>query len=515
MFRRLATFVVLSITASATGVALSAPAYAADHVICVNGPVGVTCNQSFGTLAGAIAAANVNGLDDTIVVAPGTYGDGPYTLNELGHHATLIGAGQDSTFLTLGAGGVQTYLTAANATIRDLTIQMNSTTSTSDEGLDVTTSTVESVTVDGSNTSGATGIFLDGSSISASTVDMARSVGSATTGINHFAGGSVTDTTITAAGAYYHSIPGTTATLSRLTIRGAFVGIADTAGTVAVDDTLVDLGTTAEGTGLAALNDNNANGSISIVADHVTVIGGGAFSVGVGAYARAPGALQQSAISLTNSLIRGPETSLYAEASNNGLQGANSTATITTSYSDWSTGNVVQGANGTAAVTSGAGHLDVDPGFVNAAAGDYRLTATSPVIDMGAPGTGAPTSDLSNGARVLDGNGDGVAVRDMGAYEAPQKAVVPHTSTPDTTAPDTTITAHPKKRTTKRRAAFGFGSSEAQVTFQCRLDKKAWGSCASPKPYRVTRGWHVFKVRARDASGNLDATPASWRFKRL
>ena len=507
MLRRLAIFAVLLTSAGTTGVVLSAPAYATDHVMCVNNPIGVTCDQSFGSLATALATANGNDLDDVIHVGAGTYGDGPYNLDELGHHVTIIGAGQGSTFLTLGAAGAQTYLSATRATIRDLTIDMNATTSTGDIGLDVSTSTVESVTVDGSNTTGATGIALDASSLSASTVDMTRSSGASTTGVNHFASGTVTDTTITAAGAYYHSTSGTTASLSRVTIYTSFAGITDTAGSVAVDDTLIDLGTAPEGTGLAALNDNSSNGAKSIVADHVTITGGGDFSVGAGAYARAPGALQQSSITLTNSVISGPETSLDVQATNDGLQGANSTATITTSYSDWSTQRVISGSHGNATLTSGAGHLNVNPGFRNAAAGDYRLSATSPLIDKGAPGTGGPALDLNEGARVLDGNADGVAVRDMGAYEAPRKL--------DTTAPNTTITSHPRKRTTKRRVTFRFTSNEAHVTYQCRIDRKAWSVCTSPKTVRVTRGWHIFRVRARDAAGNLDTTPATWRFKRV
>ena len=46
------------------------------------------------------------------------------------------------------------------------------------------------------------------------------------------------------------------------------------------------------------------------------------------------------------------------------------------------------------------------------------------------------------------------------------------------------------------------------------LDKKKAGPCSSPKTYRrLARGKHVFRVRARDRAGNLDATPAVKRFK--
>ncbi|MGY2877119.1 hypothetical protein ACVW00_004309 [Marmoricola sp. URHA0025 HA25] len=493
----------------------AAPAYAADHVICVNNPVGVTCDQSFALLGPAVTAADGNGLDDTIVLAPGTYSDGPYNLKEIGHHETLTGSGQGTTFITLPAGPVQRYLAVAGATVSDLTVQMNWTMSQSDEGIGATDSTLSDVTVDGVDTDSATGVLLVGSSLTDSTVAMTRAAAANTQGIFQNGNGTVTDTAITASIAYTHSIPDTTATLSRLLVRGSSGGIWTTAGSVIVDDTLIDLGTSPEGTGLAAFNDNYSSSPKSITADHVTIIGGGNFSVGVAAYARAPGALQQASVQLTNSIVAGPKTSFDVQATNDGLQGANSTASITTSYSDWSTQSVSSGPNGAATLTNGAGHLAVDPGFRNAAGGDYGLAESSPVIDKGAPGSGGPALDLSKSARILDGNGDGVAVRDMGAYEAPTKVMVPGTVTPDTTAPDTALSAHPKKRITKRRAVFGFTSNQSQVTFQCRLDKKAWASCTSPRSYRVTRGWHVFKVRARDAAGNLDPTPASWRFKRV
>ena len=64
------------------------------------------------------------------------------------------------------------------------------------------------------------------------------------------------------------------------------------------------------------------------------------------------------------------------------------------------------------------GGSTADPRFVDAGAGDYRLGRGSPAIDAGAaqPTTGG--TDIAGAPRVVDGDGDGVATIDAGAYEA-------------------------------------------------------------------------------------------------
>lgn len=85
--------------------------------------------------------------------------------------------------------------------------------------------------------------------------------------------------------------------------------------------------------------------------------------------------------------------------------------------------------------------------------------------------------------------------------------------------PDTEITSGPAEGevVTEDNAAFQFTSTEADSTFECRLDPLpgtgTWGSCTTP--YNTgTRpdGDYVLNVRATDPSGNVDPTPATRGF---
>src|SRR5205823_7345594 len=79
----------------------------------------------------------------------------------------------------------------------------------------------------------------------------------------------------------------------------------------------------------------------------------------------------------------------------------------------------------------------------------------------------------------------------------------------DTTPPDTTITAGPTGTTTSHSASFSFAATET-ATFECSLDGTAWAACSSPQSYSsIGDGAHTFQVRATDAAGNVDPTPAS------
>ncbi len=84
---------------------------------------------------------------------------------------------------------------------------------------------------------------------------------------------------------------------------------------------------------------------------------------------------------------------------------------------------------------------------------------------------------------------------------------------PDRDAPETTITKGPAKKSEKRKAKFKFESDDPDATFECKLDRKKWKLCSSPRKYKVGEGKHKFRVRATDAAGNTDSSPAKAKFR--
>jgi len=88
------------------------------------------------------------------------------------------------------------------------------------------------------------------------------------------------------------------------------------------------------------------------------------------------------------------------------------------------------------------------------------------------------------------------------------------TESTDTAAPDTRISAGPAEgsSSTSTSASFSFSGNDnvGVAGFQCALDGASFSACSSPKAYTTLgEGAHTFLVRAIDAAGNVDPTPAS------
>jgi Ca2+-binding RTX toxin-like protein len=82
----------------------------------------------------------------------------------------------------------------------------------------------------------------------------------------------------------------------------------------------------------------------------------------------------------------------------------------------------------------------------------------------------------------------------------------------DAKPPQTRIVARPSAvlwtRGVKRRVVLRFAASEPRSSFRCKLDRQPFRPCASPRAYGLTPGRHAIRIRAVDAAGNADPTPA-------
>ena len=85
--------------------------------------------------------------------------------------------------------------------------------------------------------------------------------------------------------------------------------------------------------------------------------------------------------------------------------------------------------------------------------------------------------------------------------------------TVDTEGPAIDITKSPPSRTTRTKAKFIFGVSEAG-TVTCKLDSGAAAPCTSPHKLRVSKGRHKLTIAATDAVGNSSDASESWKVKK-
>jgi Ca2+-binding RTX toxin-like protein len=93
----------------------------------------------------------------------------------------------------------------------------------------------------------------------------------------------------------------------------------------------------------------------------------------------------------------------------------------------------------------------------------------------------------------------------------------PRPPRPDRQAPQTTLGFHPRPllftQRKWRRVVFRFASNESAPSFRCKLDRKPYRGCTSPRAYAVKAGRHTFRVFAVDRAGNRDPSPTLFKFR--
>jgi hypothetical protein len=376
------------------------------------------------TIVAALTAAGAVSGTDTIRLGAGTFSE-PSLSAAMGNPVAIVGMGTGQTTITRPAANFVTTLQLSDpgSSIEDVTVRLAD--GTTGTGLSIAGSALR-VDVTASPTTSGTGLVLIGgltttASFSQGSVTLPTGLG--TTGVVGATAATLEDATVTAASGVLNV---TTIRRTRVTAVNGIQFFPAFNATSTVDDVLVQvIPGTSPGLGLAA-SANAVVGSVhsTLTARHVTLVGSGVpGSVGVAASAAGgifPGATSATTFSLSDAIVRGFATDLSRMA----ITGPGSPAdtSLSVDFSDYDPTRVTSTniSGGTGAITAGSHNLNVDPMFVNAAGGDDRLAAGSPLIDHGNPPppfADEPTTDLDGNPRIVDGNGDGLANGDIGAYE--------------------------------------------------------------------------------------------------
>jgi hypothetical protein len=524
-------------------IALAAPALAGANEYCVDvSPP--ECDGSFpGDIQGALNAASANPGDDKVLIGIGTYSTGVTQAQPTGFsysagsgRVEIIGSGQGNTALSVPTPvpinpAVFTQYTIlqlinGSGSVENLTIAVPTPPTGSNYQLRAVMgvgATVRDVAVTGPGVPfNGPGFQLTNSSVEDTTMSLPIDLGSpATLGIQLFGTGTIRDSAVTADTAISHSGPGTL-TAQRLDLE-ARLGLQQNGdGTIEAESSIVDLGSRPGAIGLEANNSNNASTAQTINADHMTIVGGAAGSIGATAVGDSVGIPtppdpsndtvnngEIGTVTLSNSVISGPETALSV------LADTGEVANLTATYSNY-TAPVVEdddisnsGATGNATLTT-SNITSHPPMFVSAT--DFHLQPTSQLIDIGDPaGPALGAEDIDGENRAQDGLPGCPSASDLGADEVPGTPII------DCLPPETAIDSGPTGPTADSTPTFAF-SSELNATFECRVDGAAFGACTGPGATHTATalgdGVHTFEVRATDSSPqlNVDPTPATRSF---
>jgi PKD domain len=348
----------------------------------------------FDNLQGAIDAAAVSPGTDTITVAPGTFAGGATTTT---NPVNIIGAGPLQTTLTLANPGDPTVLELAASGSSASSLHI--TVPTLKRGLELTDSVGADLLVDSpEGTHSQRGVNLNhGGTLERSTIALPVPPGpqgnlgleTRNTGDPLPPGAMASDVTISAENAIAVS-DDTSLTLrsSRVTAQQGINLISGAPAGTVVDDVLFAVLPPDSASSYVADAENTSEAQLTL--RNVTARGSGVSTVGAQAF-------DGARIHIASSTFSNFATDL-----------APGTGSIDASYSSFSS------------VVPGTGNIAGDPGFLDAAVGDFRLPFSSPLVDAGDPGPLlGPATDLAGAPRLVNGRVD------IGAFEYQRRPPVP------------------------------------------------------------------------------------------
>jgi hypothetical protein len=380
-----------------------------------------TYPQSGAGVQAALDAAVVSG--DRVLLGAATY-TSPTSAGFAYAHPTvqveIVGAGSDQTVLTAPDDATMAVFVnpAAGSLIRDLGVRIGKRVNNASFliGLRLSKGTARRVALTSDPAlNGSNALILGAATFEDGSVVLPA--GNSVLAVNpEAAGATVRGSTIVAGSGVNPHYDGFTLDRSRVVAltSGAFTTTA-LSGRI-TDSVLVSAG--AGGSGITATTQNGTDAAVRV--DHSTIVGS-ASSPAAALYANGSSNNHTATVDVHDSIVRG-----FQHARLRATNGALTSASVSTHYSAVTDtlGDLSAGVAGAGSLTSD-NDIAADPLFVDAAGGDFRLSAASPAVDAGNPAgllAGEPAVDLAGAPRLADGNAACGAVSDMGAYELARTA---------------------------------------------------------------------------------------------
>lgn len=476
-------------------------------------------NEKQADLNTALSLYGADGNPDKVIIAPGTITSATPFKAAGNDPLEIVGAGRDKTFLTSSASGNGYVLDLTSGSNREVTVRnlavLVPTSFSTGAAVSETGDHFESVDLITRN-DGAAAVFIPTAGSSFKDIEVfgqnGASFGAGFWSYNETGCGTgeISFENLRMTGSQTGiswNCPATTVSVTNSSFAGVNSAIDVTNGaTVSVTNALIQ---NAEGPPIRLFN--SANKVTTLNLDHVTVV--------------ATGDPNQPAIRGRVDSLASPSKNIEINLSNSILTGFAHSWSLETPASPVQ-GNILLSAShsltdadglltGEASVSSDS-NLTGAPTFAGPL--DFHLASGSPGIDSGDPTAPSPTVDLEGNLRPVDGDGDGTAVRDMGAfeYQPPTCATDPSLCPKDVTAP--------KVSRIKFRFRPGKGGSlrmrvseaaSVRVVFsplpkgRGRAAVRARGKAAKAGPLTLKLGKKKLKagryrmtIRATDKSGN-------------